>query len=433
MFRKRRLKGRLGHAPAGGRRRSGRRVGPALVLSSALMALGVAVGVSPAGAAVVPVDSAANHGAADAVGPLQRPDMRVGSFEGSDTEDWLYYWHHPKWHGPIIYSSQCAAKVERYSSVDDQLVVGQLLAQYDIGPEKTTHGYVTSEQVMKRVLVRLVRVDAGTSPCVWTAEPVSGVNGSGVDPATPILRLKVEKKAGKPVGVIVHVQLPARTARTAELHVSGLVNRTIGVEKFPRTGLISRRIELPAGRRGAVNVRVVVPATVQAAAMPEVARSVSVATVMKPAKKPKPRPVARQPKPKPKPVVRRPKGPLTKSPTGPFYFRAYPKLRPKFIKLANSFCPGIFEKIRWTSWGSATATGVGRRFEPKPNFIGCADYMSYSTTIRLLRPKVCEGTRIFTRIRWKTSSGRWSRFNVMDCPQQLEGHSRANRRGPALD
>ncbi len=366
--------------------------------------------VDHAAGAVVSVDSAANGSAEDAVGPLARGDVYVGAWVGADTEDWLHYWHHPAWHGPISYSSQCPARVELHSSVGDALTPGELLSQFEIGPEKMTQGYATSEPVMRRMLVRLVRTDAGPSQCLWTAEPESRTNGFGVNPPTPRLTLSVEKRGGRAVAVVVRARIQGGTQRSAQLHISGIVQRTIDVALIPRSGTITRRIDLPAGRRGSVRVRVSVPAIAQKPAMPEVSRSVTVSTT----------PSVRRPKPavrRPKPVTRAPRGPLTRVPWSIFYFRERPAVRPRAIDLAQSFCTGFFRNIRWTSWGSATATGSGIRYEPRYAdwSTGCGDTKSFRTTIRLLKPKRCAGVRIFTRVKWK-GDGRWHHLDTMDCP-----------------
>lgn len=244
------------------------------------------------------------NGPAAAFGPLREQTLYTGVLHGADSEDWLQYWHVPRWDAPMEFRSACATRVELHSTANDTLIPAALLAQFALGPAGVRNRYSTVDRVVRRMLVRVVRTDGGIEACDWHVDAQVGYAAS---PPTPKLTLQVERKAGRAVAVTVRARIQSRggASRPALIEVSGAVRRAIRVS-VPQSGVITRRIELPAGRKGALRFQVSAEATVRRPAISAVNATVKVLTPRPVAR----RPVVRRPSPPPRrPVVKRPRTP----------------------------------------------------------------------------------------------------------------------------
>lgn len=230
-----------------------------------------------AGAATVTVPSADIEEPDQAHGPLVARTRYVGVLSGEDEADWLHYWHLPGRRG-MAFESSCPTRVEIWSSFDDALIENTLLDAVDVpgGPRQVYHQLKTRQATVRLNLIRIARTDTASEPCDWRVE-ATGPFASA--PSRPTVSLAIQKRGGRAVAVRVRARFqPSGHVRRGFLDISGVVSRTVRVQ-VPRSGVVSHRIALPAGKRGAVRVEAWAAASASAAHTDAVVRAVRVSTV----------------------------------------------------------------------------------------------------------------------------------------------------------
>lgn len=364
------------------------------------------------------VESPAINTPTEAFGPLRGQSWYTGALDGADREDWLQFWHVPRWNGSMSFWSSCPLRAELFSAADDALAPLDLVAQVDVTPARNVLSYRTSESVVRRMLVRLMRSGNDSDRCEWNLD-TQGSGAYALQLRAPTVKLRAERKNGRTVAVVVTVQMQPRSAglRPFVISITGAAQRTLR-GTIPKSGTLTRRIPLPAGKKGALRVQVSAPATIRRAPIPTATSSLQIAT--RPATAPKP--IVKRPRPKPaRPIVRKPQGPFTKVPAGAFSVGIGLMVRPSLINMGESRCSFWFSDITWKSWGSTAARGSGKINQPYSDnkWADCVEMRHgrkiRSTSIRLSKPIWCGDQRMFTRVRYVSSRGRLVAFDALGC------------------